>query len=92
VRVLVLTPEFQRQRRLYARHGSPEDTAMRRVLRGLADEGIPVPGAGDDEVLRTPFERIWARPVPGTNLVITFVLGPHTLDVTGIHPSWRELR
>jgi hypothetical protein len=92
VRVLVLTPEFQRERRLYARQGSAEDAQMRRVLRQLADERIPVPGPDDVEALRTPFEKIWARPIPATNLVITFVLTPRTLELTGIRPAWREVR
>jgi hypothetical protein len=92
VRVLVLTSEFQRARRLYARPGSPEDTQMRRVLRELADERIPAPGPRDVEALRTPFTKIWERAVPATNLVITFVVTPRSLDVTGIHPAWREVR
>jgi hypothetical protein len=92
VRVLVLTPAFHSERRLYARQGSPEDAHMRRALRQLADERIPVPGPDDKEALRTPFGKIWARPVPGTNLVITFVITPRTLDVTGVRPAFREVR
>lgn len=65
---------------------------MRRVLRGLADERAPLPGPDDDIALRTPFETIWARPVPETKLVITFVVTARTLDVTGVRPAWREVR
>lgn len=92
MRVLVLTPDFHRERRLHAPPGSPEDIAMRRILRQLADDERPIPGPDDTEALRTPFVRIWARPVRGTELVITFAVGPRSLDVLGIRPAFREIR
>lgn len=92
MRVLVLTPEFQRQRRLYAGHGSPEDARMRTVLRQLIDERAPLPGPEDSEILRTPHGRIWGRSVPGTDLMLTYVIGTSSIDVVGVHPAWREVR
>lgn len=65
---------------------------MRRVLRDLADERIPVPRDGDIEALRTPYAKIWARPVPETELEITFVVTPRTLDVIGVRPAFRAVR
>jgi hypothetical protein len=92
VRVLVLTTTFHRERRLYARPGSPEDATVRRILRELADERVPAPGPNDAEALRTPFQTIWARPVPGANLVITFLVTPETLELIGVRPDWRAIR
>jgi hypothetical protein len=65
---------------------------MRAVLRQLVDERVPLPGPEDDEILRTPYGRIWGRPIPDTELVLTYVIGTSTIDVTGVHPAWREVR
>lgn len=88
MRVFVLTPQFLRARRVHAPHGSPDDAHVRRALNDLADDGAPTPGPDDEEALRTPFGTVWARKVPSTNLVITFVITPQTLEVTSVHPAW----
>lgn len=91
VRVLRLKPTFFATRRIHAPAGSLE-VAVRRGLRGLADERAPVPGPADEQALRTPFETIWSRPVAGTNLVITYVLTAQAVEVLGVRPAWREVR
>ena len=91
MRVVHLTPAFFSSRRVYAPHGSPEDEALRPVLRELGRDRFPVPGPQDKEVLRTPFERLWSRPVPGTNLVVTYVLMAHAINVTSVHPAYRAV-
>lgn len=65
---------------------------MRRGLRKLSDARLPAPGPEDEQVLRTPFEAIWARPLPGTDLVITYVVTPNSVDVLGVRPAWKEHR
>ncbi len=92
MRVLVLTPAFHRERRVYARPGSPVDALVRKVLRQLADERVPAPGPFDVEALRTPYQTIWARSVSDTELVVTFVVTPQTLDLLGVRPDWRPVR
>jgi hypothetical protein len=92
MRVLHLKPAFFTTRRVHAPPRSAEDEAVRRALRDLADDRLPAPAPGDTEALRTPFLTIWARSLPGTNLVITYVVTPRTLDVIGVRPQWREHR
>jgi hypothetical protein len=91
VRVVHLTPAFFSSRRVHAPHGSPEDAALRPVLRQLGRERFPVPGPRDTEVLRTPFQHLWGRPVPGTNLMITYVITAHAINVTSVHPAYRAV-
>jgi len=90
VRLVRLKQTFFTTRRVHAPPGSAEDEAVRRGLRRLADERFPAPGPGDEQALRTPFVTIWARALPGTNLVITYVITPGSLDVTGIRPARKE--
>jgi len=92
VRVLRLKPTFFATRRIHAPPGSVAEVAVRRVLRGLADERVPVPGREDEQALRTPFETIWSRPVVGTNLVITYLVTAQALDILGVRPAWKEIR
>lgn len=49
MRILDLTKQFSANRRIYAPHGSPEDTAMRRELGRLASERS-VPSASWSEI------------------------------------------
>ena len=91
MRVVHLTPAFFSARRVHAPHGSPEDEALRLALRQLGRDRFPAPGPHDEEVLRTPFEIIWARPVTGTRLVVTYVIAPHAITVTSVHPAYRAV-
>ena len=91
MRIVVLTLEFFSSRRVHAPHGSPEDDALRRVLRQLGRDRFPVPGPHDIETLRTPFERIWSRPVPDTNLVVIYVITPVAIKMTSVHPAYRAV-
>jgi hypothetical protein len=88
VRVVYLRTLFHRMRRVYAPPGSPQDRRVRSVLAQLADERSPLPGRDDEEALRTPIERIWARRVPGTDLVITYSVLPLMIEVRSVHPAW----
>lgn len=92
MRLVRLKPDFFTTRRVHAPPGSVEDKALRHVLRALADERSPVPGPGDERALRTPFVEIWARPVPATNLVVTYLITSAAVEVTGVRPAWREHR
>lgn len=92
MRVLRLKPTFFSTRRVHAPAGSLEEVAVRRGLRGLADERVPAPGPGDEQALRTPFETIWSRRVVGTNLVITYLITGQTVEILGVRPSWKEVR
>jgi hypothetical protein len=88
VRVVYLRTAFHQMRRVYAPRGSPEDAGVRRVLAQLADERSPLPDPEDREELRTPYERIWARQVPGTDLVLTYSILPLMIEVRSLHPAW----
>ena len=92
MRLVRLKPTFFTTRRVHAPPGSAEDEAVRRGLRKLSDERLPAPGPEDGQALRTPFETIWARPLPGTGLVITYVVTPSSVDVLGVRPAWKEHR
>ena len=89
MRILDLTKRFSANRRIYAPHGSPEDTAMRRELGRLASERSVLPLPGDEDALRTPFVVIWAHPIPGTNLVLTYEVALPTVVVHDVRPAWR---
>jgi len=88
VRVVYLRTAFHQMRRVYAPPGSPQNDAVRRVLGHLADEREPLPGPEDQESLRTPYERIWARRVPETDLVLTYSILPMMVEVRALHPTW----
>jgi hypothetical protein len=88
VRILELKEGFVCTRRVHARHGSLEDKAVRGVLIKLASERWPLPLDGDEEALRTPFTTIWAHPVPGTNLVVTYAFKLPTVEVLSVRPAW----
>jgi hypothetical protein len=88
VRLVYLRIAFHKMRRVYAPPGSPQDAAVRRLLTQLADERTPLPGPEDHEALRTPVERIWARRVPGTELVLTYSILPLMIEVRAVHPAW----
>lgn len=92
MRLLTLKPSFFSTRRVHAPSGSAEDNAVRQALRRLADERFPAPAPADEKALRTPFVTIWARALPGTELVLTYVVTEESLDVLGVRPSWRERR
>jgi hypothetical protein len=62
------------------------------VLRSLADERSPLPGAEDELALRTPHWTLRARRVPDTNLVITYMITEDAVEVTAVHPLWSEHR
>jgi hypothetical protein len=89
VRILDLRKQFRDDRRLYAPHGSPNDSRMRRELARLASERSTLPLPGDEEALRSPFERIWAHRIPETNLVITYSVDLPTVVVHDVRPAWR---
>ncbi len=88
MRVVYLRPSFHKMRGVHAPPGSPQSDEVRRLLAQLADERLPLPGPDDEEALRTPFERIWARRVPGTDLVLTYSILPMMVEVRALHPRW----
>jgi hypothetical protein len=88
VRAVCLTPAFQRIRSVHAPPGSAEYDAVHRVLMQLANERRPLPAPDDQEALRTPIETIWARRVPGADLVVTYSILPLMIEVRSVHPAW----
>jgi hypothetical protein len=88
VRVVYLRTVFHQTRRVYAPPGSPQHNLVRRVLAQLADERFPLPGPDDLEALRCPVEVIWARRVPGTDLVVAYSVLPLMIEVRAVHPDW----
>jgi hypothetical protein len=89
VRIIDLRKQFRTDQRLYAPLRSPHDDAVRKVLRLLGSERVTLPLPGDEEALRTPFERIWAHRIPDTNLVITYSVDLPTVVVHDVRPAWR---
>jgi hypothetical protein len=89
VRVLDLKPDFYRTRRVHAPHGSLEDKAVRGVLGALASDRSPLPLEGDEEALRTPFTVIYAHPVPGANLVVTYAFELPMVEILTVRPAYR---
>jgi hypothetical protein len=92
VRLLGLKPAFFHTRRVHAPPGTVGDKGVRSVLRSLADDRIPLPGPSDEMAFRAPFLKIWARPVPGTNLVVTYMITADAVEVTAVRPAWSEHR
>jgi len=92
VRVVYLRPRFHHLRAVYAPRGSPQREGVHRVLKELADEQHPLPAPQDDEALRTPHETIWARRVPGTDLVLTYSILPMMIEVHTVRPDWEGAR
>ncbi|MFS8065434.1 MAG: hypothetical protein ACMG6S_03585 [Byssovorax sp.] len=89
MRILDLTRDFYRTRRVYAPHGSVEDNAVRRVLIQLASERHGLPLAGDEEDLRTPFKTIWAHRISDAALVVTYSFALPVVEVRVVRPAWR---
>ena len=89
MRIVDLKKLFHDNRRLYASHGSLEERRMKRELARLASERSTLPLPGDEEALRSPFERIWAHRIPDTNLVITYSVDLPTVFVHDVRPAWR---
>ena len=84
MRVVRLSQPFQRARRVYAPHGSPENVALGRVLAQLGAEDAVLPGPKDEEAFRTPLHIIWARPIPSTPLLLMYTFTPPVLDVLSL--------
>jgi hypothetical protein len=91
VRILDLTRDFHRTRRVYAPHGSTEDNAVRRVLIQLASERYGLPLTGDEEDLRTPFKTIWAHRISAAALVVTYSFALPVVEVRVVRPAWRTV-
>jgi hypothetical protein len=90
VRVVYLRPRFHRMRAVYAPPGSPQNDDVYRVLAELEDEQHTLPAPQDEEALRTPHETIWARRVPGTDLVLTYSILPMMIEVHTVRPDWER--
>jgi hypothetical protein len=85
-RVVKLLAGFFDARLLHAPNGSSEDVCLRRVLSRLAAEEV-VPGPQDREDLRTPFTVLYARPIPGTELVLLYELTAGQVVIHAIRPA-----
>jgi hypothetical protein len=59
---------------------------VRRALSRIADEET-LPGPRDRDDLRTPVTRLYARPIPGTELVLVYELAAGQLLIHGIRPA-----
>jgi hypothetical protein len=71
LRVLHLRRRFLAARDTLAPAGSPEASALARVLRELMDEDVPLASPRDRAIDLPP--SVMGRPVPGAGLIICYV-------------------
>lgn len=89
MRVPRITREFRRSCLAHAPPLSTESRAVRRAIAQLTDERWPLPGPADTEELRTPVGATYARPLPGTNLVLLYAVELPFVDILAVKPrAW----
>ena len=87
MRRLEVAGRFGPSQRRLAPGGSPEWTAVERVLAQLADDRLPLPGADDVRDLIPPSLPCMARAIPSVRLRVCYAVRGDVVFVLAIKPS-----
>ena len=84
MRLVYLRPAFAASKRIHAPADSPEDRAVMRVVRELADDSRPLPAPGDVETRLPPSLPCFARPIPSAGLLVCYAAKGETVFLLAV--------